>query len=119
MKIKLDENLPTVLVSHLRRLGHDVDTVASENLTGSDDDRVWHAAQADQRFLITQDLDFSDVRRFKPGTHWGILIVRLTNPSRMALASHLVTLFSHESVEQWQGCVLILTDHKLRIRRPV
>ena len=56
MKIKLDENLPTRLVGVLGGLGHDVDTVPTEGLGGSDDDRVWQAAQADRRFLITPAL---------------------------------------------------------------
>ena len=34
-----------------------------------DDDVVWSAAQAHGRFLVTQDLDVSDVRKYAPGTH--------------------------------------------------
>jgi predicted nuclease of predicted toxin-antitoxin system len=82
MKIKLDENLPAGLVESLADLGHDVDSVPQEALAGQPDSRVWDAAQEAQRFLVTQDLDFSDVRRFAPGTHQGILLVRLSNPSR-------------------------------------
>jgi Domain of unknown function (DUF5615) len=46
---------------------------------------VWQAAQEGRRFLITQDLDFSDVRRYAPGTHHGLLLVRLPQPGRTAL----------------------------------
>jgi len=42
-------------------------------LTGRADPDVWSAAQSARRFLITQDLDFSDIRRYKPGTHAGLL----------------------------------------------
>lgn len=73
MTIKLDENLPERLVGALTGLGHDVDTVRAEHLSGRDDGDVWSAAQAAGRFLITQDLDFSDVRRYAPGTHLGLL----------------------------------------------
>ena len=73
MKIKLDENLPDRLVSVLTGFAHDVDTVRGEQLTGRADADVWSAAQAAQRFLITQDLDFYDVRRYTPGTHAGLL----------------------------------------------
>jgi len=66
VKIKLDENLPDRLVAVLTGLGHNVDTVRTEQLTGRADPDVWSAAQAAQRFLITQDLDFSDVRRYTP-----------------------------------------------------
>ena len=85
MKIKLDENLPDRLVAVLTGLGHKVDTVRTEQLAGRADPDVWSAAQAAQRFLITQDLDFTDVRRYTPGTHAGLLLVRLTRPGRKAV----------------------------------
>jgi predicted nuclease of predicted toxin-antitoxin system len=59
VRIKLDENLPERLVPFLGGLGHDVDTVVAEHIAGQDDPVVWVAAQAERRFLITQDLDFS------------------------------------------------------------
>ena len=119
MKIKLDENLPEHLVSELQALGHDTDTVRSEHLAGRDDDQVWQAAQAADRFLITQDLDFSDVRRFTPGTHAGLLLVRLAQPGRTALVARVAMLFATEQVDQWRGCLVVATDHKVRIKRPV
>lgn len=118
MNIKLDENLPDSLVPKLQALGHDVDTVPDENLAGRDDNEVWQAAQAVGRFLITQDLDFSDVRRFTPGTHAGLLLVRLTQPGRKALASRVELLFATERVDEWRGCLVVATEHKVRVRRP-
>ncbi|HGJ67670.1 TPA: hypothetical protein ENS27_20120 [bacterium] len=85
MKIKLDENMPYGLVDVLSQMGHDVDTVPQEGLAGYDDTKVWSMAQKEGRFLITQDLDFSDIRRFMPGTHHGLLIVRLREPGRNSL----------------------------------
>lgn len=52
MKLKLDENLPESLLSELSRLGHDVDNVRTESLTGRDDADVWKAAQKAQRILV-------------------------------------------------------------------
>jgi predicted nuclease of predicted toxin-antitoxin system len=43
MKIKLDENLPTRLAPLLESIGHQVDTVAEEGLTGKPDAEVWAA----------------------------------------------------------------------------
>jgi hypothetical protein len=73
VKIKLDENLPHRLVPLLTELGHDVDTVPDEQLAGQDDGVVWEAAQSHGRF-ITQDLDFSDARKYVPGAHHGLLL---------------------------------------------
>ncbi len=105
MKIKLDENLPLSLVEELTTRGHDVDA-------------IWQAAQKEGRFLITQDLDFSDARRFQPGSHAGVLIVRLAHPGRFALALRLGALFSTEDVERWSKCLVVATEHKVRIKRP-
>jgi len=118
VKIKLDENLPDRLVAVLTGLGHNVDTVRTEQLTGRADPDVWSAAQAAQRFLITQDLDFSDVRRYTPGTHAGLLLVRLTRPGRNALFERVSTVFQTEKIEDWTGCLVVATEQKIRIRRP-
>jgi len=118
MKIKLDENLPIALVTALKDLGHDIDTVQSEGLAGADDDRIWRATQTAERFLITQDLDFSDTRQFAPGTHAGIMLVRLHEPSRRALISKVQTVFATEDTAEWNGCFIVATDHKVRIRKP-
>ncbi|MEW6279679.1 MAG: DUF5615 family PIN-like protein [Candidatus Eremiobacterota bacterium] len=105
MRIKLDENLPCDILAPWQ-VAHDVDTVEQEGLTGRDDPAVWQAAQREHRLLITQDLDFSDLRRFLPGTHHGVLLIRMQNPSRRRL------------VESWAGCFVVATDSKIRVRRP-
>ena len=76
MRIKLDENLPIELVQVLGRLAHDADTVQQEELAGCDDERLWPAVLGTGRFFVTQDLGFSDVRRFVPGSHPGLMVVR-------------------------------------------
>lgn len=50
MNIKLDENLPARLAKALTVLGHDVDTVPQEGLTGAADPRIWEVAQEAGRF---------------------------------------------------------------------
>jgi predicted nuclease of predicted toxin-antitoxin system len=64
MRLKLDENIPASTAIRLTALGHDVHTVLEEGLSGRPDNDVWQAAQTEARFLVTQDLDFSDERRF-------------------------------------------------------
>jgi predicted nuclease of predicted toxin-antitoxin system len=117
VNLKLDENLPSALAARLRALGHDAQTVPSEGLAGHADPRVWRAARAEGRFLITQDLDFSDIRFFTPGSHPGILLVRLVAPGRKALLHRVMEIFENEPVDEWAGCLVVATEHKLRIRR--
>jgi predicted nuclease of predicted toxin-antitoxin system len=118
MKIKLDENLPARLADILNRLGHNTDTIPNEGYASSDDNQVWKLAQQTQRFLIAQDLDFSDIRKFIPGTHHGILLIRLRNPGREALLQRIEFIFKTENVELWKGCFVVVTEHKIRIKYP-
>jgi len=61
LKLKLDENIPNSARARLELLGHDVDTVLDEGLGGQADPQIWAAAQLEQRLLVTQDMDFSDL----------------------------------------------------------
>jgi predicted nuclease of predicted toxin-antitoxin system len=72
MNIKLDENLPLRLATLLKGLGRDVHTLHDELLLGHADREIWEATQKESRFLITQDLDFSDLRQFAPDSRHGI-----------------------------------------------
>jgi predicted nuclease of predicted toxin-antitoxin system len=118
MKIKLDENMPVALQGALGAMGHDVDTAAAEGLAGKPDEMVRRFATAAGRFLITQDLDFSDIRSLAPGTHPGVLLVRLRDPGRSALLQRIASVFRTEPIESWKGCLVVLSDLRLRIRRP-
>jgi predicted nuclease of predicted toxin-antitoxin system len=118
MKIKLDENLPFRLVGILSEFGHEIDTIPQEGLKGCNDEQVWEAAQRSGRFLITQDLNFSNINLFIPGTHYGLLLIRLRDPGRNALLNRIQTIFQIEEVERWQGCFVVVTDHKIRVRYP-
>jgi predicted nuclease of predicted toxin-antitoxin system len=118
MKVKLDENLPAFLCDILTALGYQADTVLDEGYGGADDDRIWAAAQEEGRLLVTQDMDFSDFRKFVFHPHNGIVLVRLREPNRAKLIRRLQNVFETEDVRKWPGCFVIVTDHKVRVRRP-
>ena len=118
MRIKLDENLPLRLATLLKSLGHDVHTLHDELLLGHADKEIWETAQMESRFLITQDLDFSDLRQFAPGSHHGILLVRLRSPNRRDLVERIGEMFQKENVGEWAGCFVVATERKIRVLKP-
>lgn len=118
MRIKLDENLPSRLAARLATLGHEVRTVREEGMEGELDTTIWVAAQRETRFLITQDMDFSNAQRFKPGSHCGILLIRLRTPSRRALIERVEHLFREGDVADWSRCFVVAIERKVRVRRP-
>ncbi|MBK8938272.1 MAG: DUF5615 family PIN-like protein [Polyangiaceae bacterium] len=117
MKLKLDENLPTSAKGRLQHLGFEVDTVLDEGLGGRSDDEVFAAAQREQRLLVTQDLDFSDMRKFAPGTHAGIFIARVPEPDQWQLADFLAAAFGLPEASSWAGCLVVATLTKIRVLR--
>ena len=94
MKFKLDENLPASAAAILASAGHDADTVIAEHLAGASDPDVVTAASAVGRVLITLDRGMGDIRAYPPGSHAGIVVLRLA------------------------GAVAILQRGLLRIRHP-
>jgi predicted nuclease of predicted toxin-antitoxin system len=86
-----------------------------ERLVGHADEEIWAATQKESRFLITQDLDFSDLRQFAPGSHHGILLVRLQSPDRRTLIERISELFQTEDVGEWTGCFVVAIERKIRV----
>lgn len=118
MKLKLDENIPGSAKERLTALGFDTDTVLDESLGGHPDGEVWVAAQAAGRVLVTQDLDFSDARKFSPGTHHGVVIVRLPDGEQWRIGDHLVAWFATAEARTWERCFVVATANKVRVMRP-
>ena len=62
--------------------------------------------RAQGRFLVTHDLNFSDTRKFEPGTHADVLIVRLPESEQWLVGDHLVGWLSHpdaQTLEELHG----------------
>ena len=118
MKVKLDENLHIALVEVLTPGDHDVETVADEGLLGADDETVCRAATAEDRLLITLDRGFGDIRTYPPGTHAGILVLRLDDHSLPGVKAALQRLLDDSALVDLAGCVAVFRDGELRIRRP-
>lgn len=118
MKVKLDENLPASLADLLSSRGHDVDSVLSEGLLGRDDPEIAAAAKADGRMLITLDKGFGDIRTYPPGTHPGIIVLRLPDESAGTVRQAVTDLVDHHRLDDLAGTVTVLHHGRLRIRLP-
>lgn len=115
--VKLDENMAQSHVELLQQYGYEADRVTDEGLSGADDEVVWKQVCAEGRFFITLDLDFSDVRRFAPGTHPGILLVRSRNRNLQAVSTILSRVLSEQPLETLKGCLVVADEIQTRIRR--
>jgi predicted nuclease of predicted toxin-antitoxin system len=116
--VKLDENLSRSHVEFLRENGYEADRVHDQGLSGASDEAVWNRVSSEGRFLVTLDLDFSDIRRFLPGTHPGILLIRARSNSSSAVLEVLRRVVEEHPLETLRGCLAVGDQYFTRIRRP-
>jgi predicted nuclease of predicted toxin-antitoxin system len=118
MRVKLDENITVDARALLAALGHDVDTVADEQLVGHPDPDILAAAVGDDRALVTFDLGFGDPRSYPPGKHRGVILLRLRDQQPRNVVAVLQRLAEHHNLDELAGCVVVVTEKLVRIRWP-
>ena len=118
MRVKVDENLPASLASLLRERGFEADTVIEEGLAGSTDEDLLAAARAEDRMIVTLDRGFGDIRRYPPGSHPGIVVLRLADESAFATRPAIMQLLDNHDLENLAGTITVVQHGSLRIRRP-
>jgi predicted nuclease of predicted toxin-antitoxin system len=116
--VKLDENLGQTHVEVLLQAGYQADRVTDQGLGGESDAAVWQHVQERGLFFVTLDLDFSDIRRFTPGTHPGLLLLRPHNNNRRTVADLLGQVVREHPLETLTGCLTVAEPGHTRIRRP-
>ena len=93
MKFKIDENFGTRTQRLFHAAGHEVQTVREEGLQGCSNQHLYEECCAEQRCLVTLDLDFANVMRFPPAETNGIVVVRVPRNPSLALLEQLIRQF--------------------------
>lgn len=115
MRFKLDENLPLAAAIVLRSHGHDVVSVLDQVASGSSDAIIAEMVRRESRILLTLDLDFADIRAYRPSDYAGILVLRpreLNAAAVLVLVERLVLAFETRSPI---GCLWIVEHDRIRI----
>ena len=118
MKLKLDENLSRHLKPVLRDQGHDVLTAADENLLSRPDTEIARAAAAEQRILLTLDVQFADLRKYPPGSHPGIILFRPLSLGPLWVNRFVADFMRSADLGALAGCVAVVEPGRVRVRYP-
>ena len=117
MRIKVDEDLPKAATQTLRDRGYEAISVVEQRLRGTKDLVLWQVVQNEQRFLVTADKGFGDVRSYPPGTHAGILLLRPDQDGIRPVVALLEQVLAGYDLRALSGSVSVATPRGLRIRR--
>ena len=117
MRIKVDEDLPRAVTRMLRDKGHQALSVVEQGMGGYKDSPLWQAVQAEQRYLVTADKGFADIRRYAPGTHAGVLLLRPDQDGIGPVRDLLEMVLASYDLELLAETVAVATPRGLRVRR--
>ncbi|HEX3658904.1 MAG TPA: DUF5615 family PIN-like protein [Pirellulales bacterium] len=116
MRFKIDENLHDDVALLFASQGHDAHTVHVEGLRGCDDATLAEHCRADNRAIVTLDLDFADIRVFPPADYAGLIVFRVVDQSRPHLLNVVGRTLDLLEREPVAGRLWIVPAAGVRIR---
>ena len=117
MHVKVDEDLPRAVTQMLQDRGYEAVSVVEQGMGGWKDPALWQAVQLEQRFLVTADKGFADIRLYAPGTHAGVLLLRPDEDGIRPVIELLERVLASCDLEALTRTVIVVTPRGIRIRR--
>lgn len=115
----VDEDLPRSTAPALHHAGFAAEDVRDVGLRGQSDERVFDYAQAHHQVLVTADMGFANIIRFPPGSHAGIVVLRVPDELPTSAANHeLLRALSDLAREDFTGLLVIVEVGRTRLHRP-
>ena len=117
MRIKLDQNLSQSLREDLSKLGHDVETIVAEDLSGASDDDVLRITTAEDRILLTLDTDFLNLKKFPSEKHRGVIVFRPRRQGALAVSKFVLAFVRSADLRKYYGRTAVVELTRVRILR--
>ena len=120
-RILLDQNVPQVISGWLKeRLpGWTIQHVNELGFQGKSDEFLFLWAVENEAIIVTYDEDFADSRFYPLGSHHGVIRLRVWPTTVENTQSALERLLSSLIPSEWNKCLIIVDNQKIRIRKLV
>ena len=114
--LKLDQNVPERVARQFTAAGFDTSTVREQGMEGAPDSVVYSVCNAEDRVLVTFDLDFADIRAYPPKSACGTIVLRPPSQDARAVSLLVGQLISVLLTTEPRGELWIAEDGRIRVR---
>jgi predicted nuclease of predicted toxin-antitoxin system len=116
MRFLADAGVAQRVVEWLRGEGHDASHLRDQGLQRLADGQVFSKAAAEQRIVLTFDLDFGEIVALSASPATSVILFRLRDTSTPHVIERLRSVLksSREALEQ--GAIVVVEDGRHRVR---
>ena len=104
-------------VEWLRSSGHDAVHLREEGLQRLPDEGVFAKARAENRILLTFDLDFGEIVAMNAGSVVSVVVFRLRDTRTARVIERLADVLEQSSRALEEGAIIVVEDDRHRVRR--
>ena len=117
LKVLVDEDLPRSSAALLQSLGINTIDVRDVGLKGASDAEVFEYAQKEERIIITRDVEFGNIVKYPPQSHYGVVVIRVPNTYvRDQILRIIRKFFVEVAGKELARSIVVLEADKYRIR---
>lgn len=118
MRFLVDNALSPIVAKRLRQAGHEAAHVRDYGLAAASDEEIFERAKTDDRILVSADTDFATLLALWGESRPSLILFRQARNRRPEQQAAML-LSNLPAIEEplQSGCVVVLEDARLRIRR--
>ena len=116
MRFLADMGVARRIVEWLRSQGHDAIHLDEEGLRSMPDHEIFMKAFAENRVILTFDLDFGEIVALSHGRKVSVVLFRLHNTRTPHVIERLAALLKDTSDALEKGAVVVVEESRCRIR---
>lgn len=116
MRFLADAGISPRTVEFLRQRGHDAVHVRELAMQRAADRRLTEKARADERIVLTFDLDFGEILALGVVDRPSVVIFRLEDERAVSVNRRLEAVLSEQSKALEHGALILVEDARYRVR---